>query len=56
MVPPTLSEVRQDMLEGEFQEFVQELEGVNYNHVPEDESHEHPVDEMAEIVMVKVVP
>ena len=55
MVPPALTEVRQDVLDGQLDYFVQDLPKVQDPHVTDDERGQEPVAQVDDVVVVKVV-
>lgn len=56
VVPPALPEVRQNVLPGEFHEFVQDAPEVADPEIAEDKRGQQPVNPMHDIVVVHLVP
>ena len=56
MIPPALSEMRQDMLPWQFNDFVHELPHVKQNWISNDKTTQEPVAKVRNIVVVEVIP
>lgn len=54
VVPPALTEVRQDVLDGELDDLVKELPEVENPDITDHKRCEEPVDKMNDVVVVKV--
>lgn len=56
VIPPTLSEMRQDMLPRQFENFIHYRPHVEENRVSYDETSQEPVTKMNGVIVVEIIP